>query len=235
MAAPTMRAVISAAEPGGKPMIRRMGCEGKSPARPCGTSTTAVSARIKPKTAVRRMAVLPLLRLVMSDEPVAATPADCWLHQISEAILFACGPGGDVAHWHTGAGSLGASNTRRHGHLESNPKIDVAKSMRRGSRNPATVKANIRVQSASRPPLLLGVPGVRRLGVEGELDSALRQRIACGRPCQAQQRRGRQRNHRYSFHGTLCGHAPALDRFASRQTRVFSLGDKRRMPRLEPA
>jgi hypothetical protein len=83
--------------------------------------------------------------------------------------------------------------------------------------------------------MLLGVPGVRRLDVEGELDSTLRPRIACGRRCLAQQRRGRQRNHRYSFHGTLCGHASALDRFASRQTRFFSLGDKRRMPRPEPA
>jgi hypothetical protein len=60
MALPTRRAVMSAAEPGGKPMIRWIGRDGKSPARPCGTAAIAVSANVSPNTAMRCTAILPL-------------------------------------------------------------------------------------------------------------------------------------------------------------------------------
>src|SRR5438552_9272466 len=57
---------MSAAEPGGKPMISRSGCDGKSPARPCATATAALSTRLRPKITIRRMAVLPCLALLIS-------------------------------------------------------------------------------------------------------------------------------------------------------------------------
>src|SRR5262249_54627062 len=60
MASPTSRAVISAAEPGGKPMIRPMGRDGWLSAFACGTAATAVSTSVSAKTAMRCMAVLPL-------------------------------------------------------------------------------------------------------------------------------------------------------------------------------
>src|SRR5262245_50808039 len=62
---------MSAAEPGGKPMINRIGCEGKSPACPCATAATAPSARVKPKIAIRCMAVLPVLDALMPSEPLS--------------------------------------------------------------------------------------------------------------------------------------------------------------------
>src|SRR5262245_24427674 len=99
MALPTRRAVMSAAEPGGKPMIRWIGRDGKSPARPCGTAATAVSASVSPNTAMRCMAVLPLDAALFLNGPIAAKPAVLRLLPASgEATLIDCGTRGDAAY-----------------------------------------------------------------------------------------------------------------------------------------
>src|SRR5439155_6368798 len=97
MAAPTSRAVMSAAEPGGKPMISRSGCDGKSPARPCATAAAALSTRLRPKITIRRMAVLPVLgAFYLGGPPQYNSPQFRWLERSGKTILSPSGC--DVAH-----------------------------------------------------------------------------------------------------------------------------------------
>src|SRR5215813_3256122 len=76
---------MSAAEPGGKPMINRIGCEGKSPACPCATAATAPSAKVKPKVAIRCMAVLPVRGASYAQRALVTTFA--YPNRIGETIL----------------------------------------------------------------------------------------------------------------------------------------------------
>src|SRR5436190_8114438 len=98
MWAPTRRAVMSAAEPGGKPMISRSGCDGKSPARAPGAAATAVSAmtsvRISAHTA-RRCIARPPLALFLRRV------ARCG--DFGGIILCRAAARGDVAYWHSAA------------------------------------------------------------------------------------------------------------------------------------
>src|SRR5207249_11441758 len=85
-----------AAEPGGNPMISRSGCDGKSPALPCATAA-APSARLKPKIAIRRMAVLTVLGAsYLGAPPRYNSPQFRWLERSGKTILSPsrC----DVAH-----------------------------------------------------------------------------------------------------------------------------------------
>src|SRR5262245_32483206 len=85
---PTMRAVRSAAEPGGKPTISRMGREGKSSAGACGAAATATSARVKPNTAMRCMAFFPSVPLVVSFAARLRASRPRLLCLMAQAILI---------------------------------------------------------------------------------------------------------------------------------------------------
>src|SRR5689334_4803571 len=92
---PTRRAVMSAAEPGGKPIINRSGCDGNSPARASGAAATAVSARVSVRISAhtaRRCMARPPLALFLSR---VARFGD-----FNGIILCRRAVRGDVAYWH---------------------------------------------------------------------------------------------------------------------------------------
>src|SRR5262245_42690048 len=96
MASPTRRAVMSAAEPGGKPIISRIGRDGKS--CPCAAAVTAVNASGNANSIMRGMAVLPGLQLFHCPRPVAAERAVlALLMRATPMILIARAAKGDVA------------------------------------------------------------------------------------------------------------------------------------------
>src|SRR5215813_3866178 len=95
---PTRRAVMSAAEPGGKPMISRSGCDGNSPARATGETATAVSAKISVKISVRISAHD--ARRCMALLPLRFPCRVARFGDFDGIILCRRAARGDVAYWH---------------------------------------------------------------------------------------------------------------------------------------